>query len=206
VLTEFDFRSRPEFRAARELVRSGQIGEPVLATAQKSYRFGSRPGWYADRAIYAGTLLWIASHGVDAIRFTTGKRLVRVTGQGGNLSQPKFGTMEDHVTALFELENGGTGIVHADYLRPPAAPTHGDDRLRVAGTKGVLEVRSGKCTLIGADGEKDVTESVKTQPMHLELLAAIRGDNCDLYCTQSSLELAETLLKARDAVDGRKWL
>ncbi len=206
VLTEFDFRSRREFRAAREIIRSGQLGEPVLATAQKSYRFGKRPNWYADRARYGGTMLWVASHAIDAIRFTTDRKFRRVGGRQGNLSQPAYGTMEDHCTALFELEGGATGIVHADYLRPPSAPTHGDDRLRVAGTKGVVEVRDGRCLFIGPDGEKDLTDTVQTEPIHLELMAALRAGGNDLYSTQLSLELAAVMLHARDAADENTWI
>jgi predicted dehydrogenase len=41
LLTEFDFRSRPEFLAGRDAVRSGAIGLPILVTGQKSYRFGT---------------------------------------------------------------------------------------------------------------------------------------------------------------------
>ena len=206
LLTEFDFRSRKEFRAARELVRSGQIGAPVLATAQKSYRFGQRPGWYRDRALYGGTMLWVASHAIDAIRFTTERKFLRVMGRQGSLSQPGFGSMEDHCIALFELEGGATGIVHADYLRPAAAPTHGDDRVRIAGTTGVLEVRGGRCTIINAEGERDVTESVTVRPIHLELLAALRNGESDLYSTAHSLELAAVLLRAREAADSQEWL
>ena len=31
-----------------------------------------------------------------------------------------------------------------DYLRPATAPTHGDDRLRIAGTLGVVEHQEGR--------------------------------------------------------------
>jgi predicted dehydrogenase len=206
LLTEFDFRSRKEFRAARDAVRAGQIGRPVLATAQKSYRFGQRPGWYSDRDLFGGLMLWVASHAIDAIRFTTDLRFERVAGRGGNLSQPGYGSMEDHCAALFELEGGATGIVHADYLRPPAAATHGDDRIRVAGTQGVIEVRGGRCVLIGSGGETDITEAAHPQAIHLELLAALRGEASDLYSTELSLELAAVLLCARDAQDQKTWI
>ena len=206
LLTEFDFRSRPEFRAAREVVRTGRIGTPVLATAQKSYRFGSRPKWYADRNLYAGTMLWIASHAIDAIWFATGKKLIAVTGRQGNVTKPNFGTMEDHCAALFELDGGGTGIAHADYFRPDKTRTHGDDRLRVAGSEGVVEVRGGKCVLLGNAGEdEDVTNLVATKPIHEELLAAFRGESQDLYSTAASMEIAAVLLHARDAADKQDW-
>jgi len=206
LLTEFDFRSRPEFRAAREVVRTGKVGTPVLATAQKSYRFNNRPKWYGERTLYAGTMLWIASHAIDAIWFSTGRKYVAVTGRQGNVAKPAFGTMEDHCAALFELEGGATGIAHADYYRPDRTKTHGDDRLRVAGSKGVVEVRDAKCMLLGEDGvEQDVTKLVATKPIYAELLAAARGESDDLYGTAASMEIAAVLLHARDAADKQDW-
>lgn len=208
LLTEFPFRSQREFRAARQAVNEGAVGEVVLATAQKSYRFGdSRPQWYGDRDLYGGTLLWIASHGIDAIRFCTGQEFTCATGTRGNLSRSDYGSMEDHVTALFELGNGGSAIVHADFLRPQSAPTHGDDRLRIAGSQGVVEVRDGRCALIsGSQGARDITDSVQVRAVHEELLAALHGETDEFYSTVESLGVAEILLKARDAVDGRQWV
>ncbi|MEO6434508.1 MAG: Gfo/Idh/MocA family oxidoreductase [Tepidisphaeraceae bacterium] len=207
LLTEFDFRARRCFRAARQAVRDGRIGPPVLATAQKSYRFAARPDWYADRAQYGGTMLWVASHAIDAIRFVTERNVVAITGRNGNVSRPQFGTMEEYVTATMELEGGGTGIVHADYYRPDKATTHGDDRLRVAGPKGIVEVLAGRCLLLGDDGaETEITESVQTKPMHAELIAAIRGEATDLFSTAASLDIAALLLHARDAADKQAWV
>src|SRR5439155_13084755 len=177
LLTEFDFRARATFRAARQAVRDGRIGNPVLATGQKSYRFATRPDWYKDRERYGGTMLWVASHGIDAIRFVTDRKIVAVVGRGGNISRPQFGSMEEYVAVLLELEGGGSGVVHADYYRPDKTPTHGDDRLRVAGLRGIVEVREGRCVLLGEDGvEQDITDSVPARPMHVELLAALRGE------------------------------
>ena len=207
LLTEFDFRARATFRAARQAVRDGRIGTPVLATAQKSYRFARRPDWYKDRDLYGGTMLWVASHGIDAIRFVTDRKILAAVGRGGNVSRPAFGSMEEYVTAIFELEGGGSGIVHADYFRPEKTPTHGDDRLRVAGTRGVVEVRAGRCTLLDEDGvEVDITDSVADRKMHQELLAAIGGEASDLFSTAASLEMAEVLLCAREAADTQSWV
>jgi predicted dehydrogenase len=206
VLTEFDFRCRPDFRAAQAAIAAGKIGQVILVSAQKSYRFGTRPKWYADRAQYGGTLLWIASHAIDATEWVTGRKIRRAVGHQGNLSHPEYGTMEDHLSVLLELENGGTGVVHADFLRPAAAATHGDDRMRVAGSEGVVEVRDGRCKLITKDaGETDITESVVVRPIHLELLAALRGEKSEWFSTEQSMEMAETLLSARDATDEGKW-
>jgi predicted dehydrogenase len=207
LITEFNFRSQPEFRAARDAVAQGLVGKVALATAQKSYRFGTRPSWYGDRIAYGGTILWVAGHGIDAIRFVTGQTFTRVTGRHKNVTHPEMGTMEDHTMNVFALSGGGTASCHADYLRPAKAPTHGDDRLRVIGSTGVVEVRDGRCVLITNDAPAvDITDRAAPQPSYIELLAAVRGENSEIYSTEHSLEMAAVLLHARDAADGEKWI
>ena len=207
VLTEFDLRSRAAFRAAREIVRAGDIATPVLASAQKSYRFAWRPSWYTDRSLYGGTMLWIASHGIDILRFALARPILRVTGRQGNVSRPEMGSMEDHCVALLEFDGGVTGVVHADFSRPDKAQQHGDDRLRIAGREGIVEVRDNRCRLLGRDGwERDVTDSVSAMPMHAELLAALRGESDEVFSTAASLETAAVLLDARDAADSQTWI
>lgn len=206
LLTEFDFRSRPDFRSARQIIEDGRIGKPILVTAQKSYRWGTRPKWYAERSSYGGTLLWIASHGIDAVQWITGQKIVRVCGRQGNLSKPDYGTMEDHLAVLMELDNGATAVVHADFLRPAAAASHGDDRIRIAGSNGLLEVRGERCLLMTQDQvETDLTNLADARPLHIELLAGLQGQS-QWFSTELSLATAEVLLHARDAVDAEKWI
>lgn len=204
LITETPFRSQPEFRAMRQAIADGRIGKVVLVTGQKSYRFGTRPEWYARRADYGSTILWVASHAIDIIPFVTGLRFTAVQGWHGNLSKPEYGDMEDHSVSVFEMEGGALAVVHADYLRPVKAPTHGDDRIRVAGARGVIEVRDGRCILITDDHEPlDVTGTVTVRPIHEEMLDAIQGRGSPMYGTATSLELAVVLLHARDAADQR---
>lgn len=202
LLTEFDLRSRIDFRAAYHAVREGLIGVPVLATAQKSYRFGeARPWFYKQRLHYGGTLLWIASHGIDAVRYVTGCELVHAWGHQGNLSRPDYGEFEDHVTISYILDNGGSALVHADYLRPAAAPSHGDDRLRVAGSEGLVECRAGLCTLMTQDqGPRDITDKGAEAEVGRDLVAALEGDTT-YFSTAESLRAARALLASRDAAD-----
>ncbi len=207
LLTEFDFRSRKSFRAAARAVADGLIGEVVLASAQKSYRFGERPDFYRRREDYGSTLLWIASHGIDAMRFVTGQALTAVFARHGNVAKPDYATMEDHCTATYALGNGGTGLVHADLLRPAAAPSHGDDRFRVVGSLGQLEIQNDLCTLITHDaGPRDLTDTVSPQPIHRELLAAAFHGDRRYYSSAASLELARILLITRDAADTGQFM
>ena len=206
LLTEFDFRSRPSFRAARQAVLDGLIGEPVLVTAQKSYRWGNRPDFYKNREDYGGTLLWIASHGIDAVAYVAGQPMTRVSGHHGNVAKPDYRTMEDHVAVVYELANGGSALVHADLLRPGAAPSHGDDRLRLVGSRGQLEVVDHRCTLITNDAEPtDVTALGREADIGRDLIAAIEGEMTH-FSTKQSLEMARLLLVSRDACDQNQWL
>jgi predicted dehydrogenase len=204
LITEFDMRCRPCFRAAADAVAHGDLGKVALASAQKSYRFGERrPDFYRRREDYGSTLLWIGSHAIDAIRFATATPFEHVTGLHGNVTRPDYAPMEDHAVALFSLVGGAAAIVHADYLRPDAAATHGDDRLRIAGSRGVVELRDNRCWLTTHDQpEREITERfAPLSPARAMLAAAIAGDDA-LFSTAHSLELATILLTARDAADG----
>jgi len=202
VLTEYDLRSRPAFRAAREAVQRGMVGRPVLVTTQKSYRFGaSRPAFYRDRADYGGTLLWIASHGVDLAWYAAGRPFAWVTGVQGNLAKPEYGDFEDHVALCYALADGGAAVVHADFLRPASAPTHGDDRLRLVGAEGQVEVRDGRCQFIAnAEEPRDITDLGGAVNVTDELVEAIKGER-SVYCTSCSMYMARVLLGSRDAAD-----
>ena len=49
-------RHEPKYAAARQLVRDGAVGEPLLASAQKSYRLESRPDWFRSFKRLGGTI------------------------------------------------------------------------------------------------------------------------------------------------------
>lgn len=201
VVTEFDMRCRAEFAAARKAVREGRIGEVTLATGQKSYRWGNRPEWYKNRELYGGTILWVAAHAIDAIAFATGLEMKAVGGVCGNVSHPEYGSVEDYTVTTYQIGGKAGGVVHADYLRPASAPTHGDDRIRVAGTGGVLEVREGRCVLIGKEGVQDITGECEARVPGKVMLADALGRGDGTYGTEHSLALAELLLASREATD-----
>lgn len=208
IVSEFPCRSMAHFRAARQAVTEGLIGQVVMATAQKSYRFGQRDMWYADRSQYGGTMLWVASHAIDYIHYVTGLKYTSVSGISGNISRPEYGSMEEFTISTFTLENGAGAMVHADYNRPAAAPTHGDDRLRVVGSKGQLEVIGSQCILITNDQPpRDIAQGVEELSVSVELWQALCSNNTHpLYNTQASLSIASAMLTARDATDQRTTL
>ena len=93
--TMLGMRLLPVFQAAKKAVVNGLIGEPILATAQKSYKFGTRPGFYRDRETYGGSIPWVAIHAVDFTRWVAGLEYTRVSALHGNLAHPDYPGCED---------------------------------------------------------------------------------------------------------------
>lgn len=148
----FFLRFQPTFYHAQKMVRNGCIGTVKLITAQKSYKYGNRPEWYKNRELYTGTIPWVAIHAIDWIYFFVQKKFLSVNAlHEGN----------PEMTALcqFEMEDDVFASVNVDYLRPLASPSHGDDRIRVAGDKGVIEVFEDRFVLINENGVKEYRPS-----------------------------------------------
>jgi len=132
-------RYEPQYRALRDLVRAGVLGEVAQISAQKSYKTGERETWYTRRETYGSTILWIGTHMIDLMRFTSGREFTHVSSFMGRVGFPELGAMENTTVSAFRLDNSGAATLHMDYYRPEIAGTHGDDRLRLAGTEGVAE-------------------------------------------------------------------
>jgi predicted dehydrogenase len=141
----------PHFETAYNFIKAGGIGEVMLAHAQKSYRMGKRPRFYSDREKYGGTIPWVGIHAVDWIACCKAGEFasVRAIQHYGEKSR---GTLETAAHALFTLDSGAIASADIDYMRPAGAATHGDDRLRAVGEKGVIEVAQGKVELITENG------------------------------------------------------
>ena len=71
---------------------------------------------------------------------------------------------------MLTMRNGGVSSVTLDYLRPASAPTHADERLRIAGTRGVVETAlvEHKVTIIT---ETDASRSLPLSPANRHLYA-----------------------------------
>ncbi|MBQ9785375.1 MAG: Gfo/Idh/MocA family oxidoreductase [Clostridia bacterium] len=186
-------RYRPSFYYAARLVREGAVGDVRLLTAQKSYKFGTRPAWYYDRTLYGGTIPWVGIHAIDWVWAFSGKRFLSVSAQS-------FGSPEMTALCQFELEGDAMASVNLDYYRPAGAPTHDDDRIRCVGTRGVIEVIGDRITLIDADGAREL--EVPEAP---ELLTEfLRGG--DVLSAEEIFYLTRVALVARDAADCGKKL
>lgn len=132
-------RYSPEYLALKHIVAAGEIGEVIQISSQKSYKLGNRPAWFRDRKTYGSTIVWIGVHMFDLMSWASGRRFTEAASFMGRVGFPGLGDMETTTATSFLLDNGGTATLHMDYCLPETAPAHGDDRLRLSGTKGVAE-------------------------------------------------------------------
>jgi len=182
-------RYTPAFYHGAKLVRSGAIGEVRMATAQKSYRYGTRPAWYHDSALYGGTIPWVGIHAIDWIHHFTGKRFLAVS--------TRVVGRDPEMAALcqFEMEDGLISAINLDFYRPKQAPTHGDDRIRCVGTRGVLEVRGGEILLINGEGEQ-ILRPTEAPELLEEFL-----DGGETIAPEEIFTLTRVAIVARDAAN-----
>jgi predicted dehydrogenase len=202
-------RALPIFQAARKAVQEGAIGEPILLSSQKSYQFGSQRAWYYnERKTYGGTIPWVGIHSLDYMRWVSGQEYSHVAAFEGNKAHPKTPGCEDHAGLLFRLANGGTATCHLDFLRPVSAPTHGDDRLRIAGSEGVLETNDSdnRVRLISAKGTVGDLPLPSPMDFFAAFVASLRGEGEPLVSTEDSFAITRICLRARDAADTGAWV
>lgn len=146
------YRYEAPFYRAWQLVREGAVGRVRLLNAQKSYKFGTRPDFMTERKTYGGTLPWVGIHAIDWILWMSGGHFEWVTATQSASEAPNGVCPETTALALFGMKDGMMASLTADYLNPPTAPSHGDDRIRIVGTEGVLEVRDNALTLVNSAG------------------------------------------------------
>ncbi len=198
-------RSEPEFVAAKSVYDRGVIGEAVLVNGRKSYKYGTRPEWVGEKDKYGGTIPWVGIHALDFTNFVTGLDYTRVAAMSGNYAHPDRPACDDNCTLVLELSNGGHATVSVDLFRPEAASTHGDDWIRVVGTKGIIEARGSDrtCTVL-VDGKEPESVSLQEKSkIFREFLHAVAGDK-SIYVPQaeSFMLTRACLLAQRSAEDG----
>lgn len=201
MLIEMRFEAR--YRALKQIVERGDIGEVAQIAAQKSYKLGERAEWMRNRATYGGTIPFIAIHMVDLMRFTSGREITEAASFQDRVGHPELHDMENTTATIFRLDNRGTAALHMDYLRPDTAPSWGDDRLRLAGTRGVVEYQAATgVTLVTSDRPpREIRDLPPDGSLFIDFLESV------YHGAPTGLSLAdiyranEIVLAARDAAD-----
>jgi predicted dehydrogenase len=191
------------YRALHQIVQAGEIGEVAQISAQKSYKLGERPEWMRDRSTFGGTIPYIAVHMVDLMRWTSGRELVETMSFEGRVGFSQLRDMENTTATIFRLDNGGTAALHMDYLRPDTAAAWGDDRLRLAGTRGVAEYQAATGVTLVTDKHppRQLTDLPPDGSLFLDFLSSIYLGNTSVLELPDIYRVNEIVLAARDAGD-----
>ncbi|MFB3825646.1 MAG: Gfo/Idh/MocA family protein [Bryobacteraceae bacterium] len=196
-------RFSPVYRAMRQIVDSGAIGEVAQMGAQKSYQVGERPEWMRRHATFGGTIPYIGVHMVDLMRFTSGRDMVKAASFQNRIGWAELGDMENTTVTIFSLDNGGTAALRMDYLRPAAAGSHGDDRLRLAGTRGVVEFQQTAGLTLMTEKEKPrvVTDLPPGGSLFLNFLESVYHGGKSELTLDEIYRVNEIVLAAREAAE-----
>jgi len=202
-------RNLPAFLAAKEAYATGRIGEAVIVNVRKSYKWGVRPAWFGDRAVYGGTIPWIGVHALDMIHMITRDHAARISAVHGNATRPDFPECEDFALMMGELTGGGRFTASIDFLRPHAAPTHGDDWIRLVGTSGVIEANgsSGWAKLASAEGEPADLPLPPPGAIFRQFVESLTGFAESPLAVDDAFRLSDAALVARASADhGGEWI
>lgn len=103
-----DLRYMPQTEKVKEIIASGELGKINIATftGQHCLDYGNRPEWYFEDGKHGGTINDIAIHGIDLIRYITGKNLSKVdcakTWNAFATQEPNF---EDSAQFMGDMES-----------------------------------------------------------------------------------------------------
>jgi predicted dehydrogenase len=192
----------------KQVVDSGEIGEVCQIASQKSYKGFNQPAWKRNRETYGGTIPWIGVHMIDLMRWASGSEFRDVYSRAAHIGYPEIGDMENVTTSLFTLENGGLATLRMDYLRPAKAKTHGDDRLRIAGTTGVVEYQAGTgLTVVSSASEsRRVTELPPPGSVFTDFLRTLYLGAPPSLSNDDIFRVTEITIAAQEAVESRTAL
>ncbi|TDP92293.1 putative dehydrogenase [Halanaerobium saccharolyticum] len=203
----FGIRYKPWFLTAYKYIKEGAIGEVRLMNAQKSYRLGQREDFYKKRETYGGTIPWVGSHAIDWMQWLSGKDFKSVYASHSTIANQNHGELEVSALCHFDFEDQTAGSVNIDYLRPQNATSHDDDRIRIAGDKGVIEVLKEKVYLINdeIEGNRELP-LVKKKEIFADFLDWVKGNGDCMITAEESFRVTEAALQARRSADQKKLI
>jgi predicted dehydrogenase len=189
----------PNYAAMRRLVHAGAVGEVIQVFVQKSYRYGTmRP---QDEAIDGGLFLQAGIHAARMIEHVAGVRIKTITGWETNFGSSEKGDGKIAGAAQIGLENGGIATIIINYLNPsnPQLP-HGNETLRIFGTKGFIESVDGgaRTRLVTATNSVEPLEPVPSLDYFDAVLAHLATGAAMPLTLEEELHPLRMLIRAKE--------
>jgi predicted dehydrogenase len=203
----FGIRYKPWFLTAYKYIKEGAIGEVRLMNAQKSYRLGQREDFYKKRESYGGTIPWVGSHAIDWMQWLSGKDFKSVYASHSTIANREHGELEVSALCHFDFKDEVAGSVNIDYLRPQNATSHDDDRIRIAGEKGVIEILKEKVYLVNdeVEGNREIPLVAKKE-IFADFLDWVKDQKECMITAEESFRVTEAALQARKSADQKKLI
>lgn len=150
-----------------ELVRGGAVGDVVQIFTQKSYspNLENRP---QDENIDGGILLQVGIYNMRFAQQVTGKKILTARAVQTQKGNPKDGDLHTAVSFMTEHEDGVIGVGISNYCNPSGTfGSHGNESIRVFGTKGFAEITDNGRHWRLCTAEKDYGAfAVSASPRH----------------------------------------
>ncbi len=174
LMVNFNHRFREEYRTAKTLVDSGEVGSPSLLVEHIITPEGALPEWVRRPAASGGgMMLYNGSHALDHLIWLADSRVAAIEARVTNRQAEQ--ELEDTAVVSLQFESGALGsiVVH----RSPTPDVVGGWQTWVYGTKGSVNVRTGhgveSCTTSGRK-HIEVTEQNRFVAALEEFAAAVR--------------------------------
>ena len=192
----------PYYTAMRHAVQSGKLGEIVQVFAMKSYPYNdSRP---QDRRDDGGLIRQAGIHAISLVRYITGLEFSEVFSQDTGVGNPKDGNLQLGANATFRMSNGAVTALLCNYCNPPGIGFHGNDQIRVHGTKGMIEsVDGGTRHMMALSGSDPIQfeGEAPTVDYPQDLINCILDGTPKLLSQEDSFRNTEAVIRAQDSAD-----
>jgi predicted dehydrogenase len=143
-------RFDPRYSGARELIRSGKVGDPIHIYARRNSARTEGPKRYGGALPLA---LHVTVHDIDLVLWMLeGQRPVTVYAQHTEKLLGPIGT-QDTIAALVRFSAGALVNFESAWSLPGGARHMIDARLELLGTEGAFEVQCGDSGLYFADNQ-----------------------------------------------------
>lgn len=168
------------YKAMRNVVKQGLLGEIVQVFVQKSYRslFSNRP---QNEDIDGGLTVQVGVHAARMIEHITMLKITQSACVETQLGNPvPEGELRTASSVIGTLENGGVFSMVINYLNPEGFGMHGNESVRIFGTKGMMEAVDGgtKTRLIVGNQDLGALDTSEPDDDYFELfLNKVRGES-----------------------------
>ena len=199
-----DLRYMAQVSKVKEILRNDEIGKVhiVSFTGQHGLDYATRPRWYYEENKHGGTINDIGIHGLDLIRFITGKNLTKVDcAKTWNAFADKEPDFKDSAQFMVDME-GMAVMADVSYAAPSfrgILPTYWD--FKFWGTKGLLSFNLKESNIHIYSGEERIIECEKLPTVYVEdFIKEIKGIKTE-FNTVDILDSQEQILKIQKIAD-----